>query len=189
MSIPLSSYNGFKSTALTRYLPLKISFFKRYVTNVSILLYSNRDTLKLQPYWNACNLTDHHDNISAPAESAWADDILGLNICSSHADKRPLDVEVDAYLLDSQFSTTTLNFWQVCHNFYYFCYDDISITGIGKSASFSNYFCLCCRHFTYSSIGCTLRTSILICKGDNDSSTQQAQPRAYGSTSSSQIFY
>jgi hypothetical protein len=77
-----------------------------------ITIYSNGDTSKLQPYWNACNSTDYHDNISAPSESAWADGILGLN--TSRADKRPLAVEVDAYLLDSQFSTTALNFWQVC---------------------------------------------------------------------------
>jgi hypothetical protein len=76
--------------------------------------FSNSDTLKLQPYWDTCNATDHHDDISVSSESAWADNILGLNTCGSRADERPLAVEVDAYLLDSQFSTTTLNFWQVC---------------------------------------------------------------------------
>ena len=55
----------------------------------------------------------HHDNILASSESAWADGILGLNTRSQRADKLPLSIEVDAYLLDSQLSTSTLNFWQV----------------------------------------------------------------------------
>jgi hypothetical protein len=124
--------------------------------NVRILLYSNSDAPKLQPYWNVCNSIDHHDDISASSESAWANDILGLNTCSSHADERPLAAEVDAYLLDSQLSTTALNFWQVCRHYIVLFMMTYQITGIGKSASFSNCFCLRHGHSTYSSISCTL---------------------------------
>lgn len=143
--------------------------------NVGILPYFKSDASKLQPYWDARNSNDCHDDISVSSESAWADNILGLNTRSSHADKRPLAVEVDAYLLDSQFNTTTLNFWQVCrpYDILLFTYQ---IFDIGESASFSDHFRLCHGHYTHPSVSCTLRTGILICKGDNNSSTQQAWP-------------
>src|SRR5262245_54525648 len=81
--------------------------------NVDLLRYSNSKLSKLQPYWNARNSSNRCDDLLASSESAWADDILGLNAHSSQTYERPLTAEVDAYLLDSQFSTTTLNFWQV----------------------------------------------------------------------------
>jgi hypothetical protein len=71
--------------------------------------------LKLRPYWKDTNLLNRHrDEMSMSDGSMWADDILGLRVDKSRTHGQSLAAEVDAYLLDGQFSTNILNFWQVC---------------------------------------------------------------------------
>jgi len=62
-----------------------------------------------------------------------ADEILGLSFATSNLN-RGLDLEIDAYILDSQTGTSSLAFWQVrlvlCNLMT--AYD---VSQIGKSAS------------------------------------------------------
>lgn len=46
-------------------------------------------------------------------EAAWADDILGLGSSNPFTRNRSLAAEVDAYFLDTQVGTNSLNYWQV----------------------------------------------------------------------------
>jgi hypothetical protein len=78
---------------------------------------SYKCALELQKY--------HKEDASAPAQpqvpqrgqpsshdTDWADDILGLGP-NTRFRTRSLHVEVEAYLLDTQFSTSSLSYWQV----------------------------------------------------------------------------
>lgn len=51
------------------------------------------------------------------SHDTWTADILGLPTFTIPV-LRTLEAEVDAYLLDSQVGTTSLNFWQVSKSFY-----------------------------------------------------------------------
>jgi hypothetical protein len=71
--------------------------------------------LKLQPYWkDTDSLNNRQDEMPMSDGSMWADDILGLHANKSRTRGRSLAAEVDAYLLDGQFGTNILSFWQVC---------------------------------------------------------------------------
>lgn len=71
--------------------------------------------LKLRPYWKDTDSSNcRRDETPMSDGSRWADDILGLRVDKSRTRGRSLAAEVDAYLLDGQFSTNILNFWQVC---------------------------------------------------------------------------
>lgn len=54
---------------------------------------------------------------TARSHDSWAADVLGLPNYAVPL-QRTLKSEVDAYLLDSQFGTMSLNFWQVSKPFY-----------------------------------------------------------------------
>ena len=50
---------------------------------------------------------------SSAHNGMWADNILGLGTTQPLAHGRSLVAEVDAYLLDAQAGTSSVNFWQV----------------------------------------------------------------------------
>jgi hypothetical protein len=76
--------------------------------------------MKLQAYRKGVNTParPQQDRRLAVDETAWADNILGLGTSNPFTQKRSLAAEVDAYFLDSQFGTNSLNYWQVS---IYFC--------------------------------------------------------------------
>lgn len=49
---------------------------------------------------------------TAHVHDTWTADVLGLPDYATPL-RRTLEAEMDAYLLDSQFGTTSLTFWQV----------------------------------------------------------------------------
>lgn len=54
-------------------------------------------------------------NCAADPEAAWADDILGIDLCAHGVHSRSLQAEIDAYLLDTVTSSypSVMSFWQV----------------------------------------------------------------------------
>jgi hypothetical protein len=120
---------------------------------------------KLQPY--RTNAIDTPARPQAPTrrDAMWADDILGLGTNNPLAYQRSIAAEVDAYLLDSQVSTSCLNFWQVGLRAHHLRFS--LILAIGKSTSVSYHFCPCNGCSSHSRLCSPMREGLLFRQGDN----------------------
>jgi hypothetical protein len=136
----------------------------RYDYYIIFTLLAHNHT-KLRPY--CTNAIDTPARPQAPTrrDAMWADDILGLGTNNPLAYQRSIAAEVDAYLLDSQVSTSCLNFWQVSLHAHHLRFNLILV--IGKSTSVSYHFHPCNGRSSHSRLCSPMREGLLFGQGDN----------------------